>query len=608
MVAVLCVGALANVANPASASVETVDVLAGNMYVNQGVANVGETQLMHKLCLELPPEMVVHSGVFVLDGTLPPPSGGARQVTYELAAFQVPPSGPLVELGSAQQAYAYDETPQLQQARWPSDGPSALSPLALAVPALPDGHRVLLRQEVTVVDPPASPGGDATVNGLPLTITAAKFSLIDTRDCNNDEDGEPCQGCVPDCIGWQEYEVQLAQVGTIVQRLTPDPGVEWPPQPYWKDCIHPPVPPNPPTPPTVGIPSANTGGCTPPYQTRGNNACTAIVLRGYIGTCSQEAWNHQQWCTKWGSMGATGQSPQCDAMGCLAHFLSFMGYPSVVKLDYYGALCDATAHADGEGKTPGAHLTTFGHTTVTGCNGGTNTHMADTPIEDLAYHVAWYIYNHHTKNNEVVDVVAHSMGGLVIRHALLKVAEQDPSFPPRLLVEDVVTIASPHHGADKQFCYANVFCGSACGAYNGAWYSTWVSWEAKQTCYQSAFMKKLIQDGQMVNGPAEWSCIAADQDEVVGFHTATALDACNGYVYWWNNPTGVYTHGAYMKDQSMAYDRDVKYGCGPYANVVNYSSSFSYPNRRANGAHADYLVLQALATKHDTACTQNGQW
>ncbi|HXC49606.1 MAG TPA: hypothetical protein VN634_01860 [Candidatus Limnocylindrales bacterium] len=73
-------------------------------------------------------------------------------------------------------------------------------------------------------------------------------------------------------------------------------------------------------------------------------------------------------------------------------------------------------------------------------------HTGKCDIRHLAYHVAWAIYNKYTSNGESVDVVAHSMGGLVIRYALQQVQAGHADFPPSLMIEDVVTVSTPHGG------------------------------------------------------------------------------------------------------------------------------------------------------------------
>ena len=74
-------------------------------------------------------------------------------------------------------------------------------------------------------------------------------------------------------------------------------------------------------------------------------------------------------------------------------------------------------------------------------------HTVDVRIEHLGYHLAWDIYDRYSKDEQPVDVVAHSMGGLLIRYALMATKLGVKDFPPFLLVEDVVTMGTPHGGS-----------------------------------------------------------------------------------------------------------------------------------------------------------------
>jgi hypothetical protein len=82
------------------------------------------------------------------------------------------------------------------------------------------------------------------------------------------------------------------------------------------------------------------------------------------------------------------------------------------------------------------------------------------PIEKLGYHLAWYIYQHYSVNGLYVDLLAHSMGGLIIRSAIAQTIGQATSgctnqamaaglgpLPPTLLLSRIATISTPHDGA-----------------------------------------------------------------------------------------------------------------------------------------------------------------
>lgn len=70
-------------------------------------------------------------------------------------------------------------------------------------------------------------------------------------------------------------------------------------------------------------------------------------------------------------------------------------------------------------------------------------------IEHLACEMAWLIWDQYTSQGKPVIVLAHSMGGLIIRDALYETAARHYTpnpFPDHLYVPAVVTFGSPHVG------------------------------------------------------------------------------------------------------------------------------------------------------------------
>jgi PGAP1-like protein len=99
----------------------------------------------------------------------------------------------------------------------------------------------------------------------------------------------------------------------------------------------------------------------------------------------------------------------------------------------------------GGGWAGGLHTVAF-YTGDTNCSVRSSYADRNTPIESLGRDLAWMIYNRDTRYGRSVDVVGHSMGGLIIRAALTGVEARNVNYPPALYVEDVVTLATPHHG------------------------------------------------------------------------------------------------------------------------------------------------------------------
>jgi hypothetical protein len=73
---------------------------------------------------------------------------------------------------------------------------------------------------------------------------------------------------------------------------------------------------------------------------------------------------------------------------------------------------------------------------------------SDTRIEDIAKAFAWYVYDEHNRRGRAVNVVAHSMGGLIVRYAIDQVQRQRRGWPPHLVIPSVVTLGTPHAGID----------------------------------------------------------------------------------------------------------------------------------------------------------------
>jgi hypothetical protein len=132
-------------------------------------------------------------------------------------------------------------------------------------------------------------------------------------------------------------------------------------------------------------------------------------------------------------------------------------------------------------------------------------HTINTPIEHIAHHLAWSIYDSYTVAGQPVDVVAHSMGGLIIRYALAATARGVAGFPPRLLVEDVVTLGTPHGGWRVR---------AALGR------------QVAQMISGSSLLKSLWKYGFNPQGAGgtDWTTVGSDDDTAVAADRAVGTD------------------------------------------------------------------------------------
>lgn len=135
----------------------------------------------------------------------------------------------------------------------------------------------------------------------------------------------------------------------------------------------------------------------------------------------------------------------------------------------------------------------------------------DTPIQNIAADFAKYVFDNYN-DQQPVNIVAHSMGGLVTRVAQLGSAQgwsEPANFPDKaqLNVANVVTLATPHQGIsdpDKND--------------DGQW---------QQMTPGSGFMKRLHEDNldEEWFGDTDWTLVGSGEDETVSYDSA--IDKAN---------------------------------------------------------------------------------
>ena len=177
----------------------------------------------------------------------------------------------------------------------------------------------------------------------------------------------------------------------------------------------------------------------------------------------------------------------------------------------------------------GSHSFWFGHA-------GT-THDNNTSIRHLSWHLANYIATNFTARGLTVDVVAHSMGGLMIRYAL---AKQGVDSFPQIMVEDVITLGSPHTGASFA---------ALTGTTQGA--------EMEPTSTLITWLKASAKNPQGIGG-TDWTVIGSHGDLIVQEDSATAMSVPHRWRYT-TSPTWI-LHRDYTKSSSSS-TRRAQYPC-----------------------------------------------
>lgn len=238
---------------------------------------------------------------------------------------------------------------------------------------------------------------------------------------------------------------------------------------------------------------------------------------------------------------------------------AFRGYGhtgslGTVKYYEYESGCDFSINNDG------SHSTHYGSGHYAG--GG---HGANTDIRHLGYHLAWDLYNRYTSRGVTVDLVGHSMGGLIIRYAVAQTQLGHSSFPPRLLVEDAVTVATPHGGARA-----------------GVWLCPYT--QCDQMRAGSSFLVGLESsawepDGE---GGTDWSSMGSDSDNYVAADRAvgTARDRSRMLYFGschkvWYRDSAALEHSDFLHDTSTAVDADV-YRVSPTSCGTSWVSDLGY--------------------------------
>jgi pimeloyl-ACP methyl ester carboxylesterase len=131
----------------------------------------------------------------------------------------------------------------------------------------------------------------------------------------------------------------------------------------------------------------------------------------------------------------------------------------------------------------------------------------DRPIQDIARDLARYIRGAHTDHGESVDIVAHSMGGLITRVALLGSAQGWLGSPGKLDVGNVVTLSTPHQGVIRDPDHDDT-----------------EQWRQMQP--GSGFLERLHADGSGIEDAwadgTDWTFLGSAEDETVTY--ASGID------------------------------------------------------------------------------------
>lgn len=188
--------------------------------------------------------------------------------------------------------------------------------------------------------------------------------------------------------------------------------------------------------------------------------------------------------------------------------------------------------------TYGVDITGYGPTAPVGATstvtpGVPRTHYdQNTSIDQLAHDLGWFVYDTYTRDGTPVDLVAVSMGGLIVRDLLYRVAHHDPNFPPKVMVTRAVTFSTPYAG------YGGTGPSSICKV---------DTLECQQFAVGSALMSELNSDSQPPQGDGGTTWAVAGSSTGCDFvPTSSSLALAGATRVDYHVPC--YTHSSYLYD------------------------------------------------------------
>jgi hypothetical protein len=206
----------------------------------------------------------------------------------------------------------------------------------------------------------------------------------------------------------------------------------------------------------------------------------------------------------------------------------------------------------------------------TNCNIRIASGSNNTSIKEYGRLLAWEIYNRYSRNGRSVDIVAHSMGGLVARAAITGTARQLSGWPPYIYVEDAVTIGTPHNGTRG---YAGV-----CSALYTA---------CAEMLPGSSFLDWLADNAQAAGG-TDWTMIGTEDDDIVPVASATTESGGAGHYVW------------YYAKQPLEHGQQTNNVSGTFRNKYwNYYDIWNWHNQAAG---------QNIITTAKNACYYWSRW
>jgi hypothetical protein len=206
----------------------------------------------------------------------------------------------------------------------------------------------------------------------------------------------------------------------------------------------------------------------------------------------------------------------------------------------------------------------------------TSNYSVQTSIERLSLDLMWFIYTRYSSTGFPVDIVAHSMGGLIARYGLEQVSARNPSFPPLVIIPKIVTISSPFDGVDVAPSPMTA------AEYSKVWCGTYV--ECSEMVPGSPFLTALHADASPQGGGSgtSWTTLGGSPKDIMTDKSSSDVGHATHVCYYDKTKPG-YGHSAYLTDVKTTHDLPVR-----------YTAADGTVTTTTTGVHSLEAVAQAL--------------
>lgn len=258
-----------------------------------------------------------------------------------------------------------------------------------------------------------------------------------------------------------------------------------------------------------------------------------------------------------------GSAQSCNdstMWGTVESYFANNSYPKWVSLGFYTKDTNCSASIRGES----SHCTGW-------YDSGSNDGTVNEDIRHVSCLLAWYIWDHYTSSGVTVSLVAHSMGGILIRQALND-TPYVAAFPPYLKLSDSVTVATPHQGLDTGA--AGVFELLGCPGNCLQVYQMQANNALMSNMNSTSFRSGWGRDPQGQGG-TDWTTLGSNNDTEVAEWCVSgarlgAPSAVNNkglcglmpgatHFVVYQGPSPSYNHGDYLTDNNTSWNADMCY-------------------------------------------------